>query len=186
MSAWMGHARARLPRVAESVAERARLTVVPRRQPSAPRTPFVVLVAMVLLGGVVGLLLFNTSMQQASFRATALESEADQLHALEQSLQMRVDHLRNPQRVAVKAQQLGMVSLVNPAFIKLSDGTVLGDAAPASGLDRQRITPLPTPKPPSLRRPLVTVIADLAPDPRADGVPSDEPATDRGTTEAPE
>ena len=36
---------------------------------AAPRVPFVTLVSLMLLGGVVGLLMFNTSMQQASFRA---------------------------------------------------------------------------------------------------------------------
>ena len=56
--------------------ERARLTVVPRRPSPAPRMPFMILVAPALLGGVVGLLLFNTSMQQASYKATALELQA--------------------------------------------------------------------------------------------------------------
>ncbi|MGH3307948.1 MAG: hypothetical protein ACRDOX_09690, partial [Nocardioides sp.] len=61
---------------AEAAVERARLTVVPRRRTRAARMPFVMLVSLVLLGGVIGLLLFNTSMQQASFAATALEEQA--------------------------------------------------------------------------------------------------------------
>ena len=44
-------------------------------------------VVMLLVGGIVGLLLFNTSMQQASFAATSLESEATPLAAREQTLQ---------------------------------------------------------------------------------------------------
>ena len=40
----------------------------------AARTPFVVLVIGLLVAGVVGLLMFNTHMQQASFRATALQT----------------------------------------------------------------------------------------------------------------
>ena len=56
------------PRFAEAAVERARLTVVPAPAPAshAPRVPFATLVS-VLLGGVVGLLMFNTQMQQASF-----------------------------------------------------------------------------------------------------------------------
>ncbi len=187
MSAWMSQARdrmpTRLPRIADYAVERARLTVVPRRQTTAPRMPFVILVALVLLGGVVGLLLFNTSMQQASFKATALEQQAAQLHATEQSLQMELDQLRDPQLVASRAQELGMVPLVNPAFIRLSDGTVLGNPVPASSLDAQRLTPLPSRKPAELRLPPVKVIATQVPDTGVDGVPSDRTGSSTGTTE---
>ena len=188
MSAWMGQARAkmptRLPRIADYAVERARLTVVPRRQAPAPRMPFMILVALVLLGGVVGLLLFNTSMQQASFKATALELQADRLRAAEQSLQMELDELRDPQLVATRAQQLGMVPLVNPAFIDLSTGKVLGNPVPASELDAQRITPLPSRKPAELRLPPVVVVADQVPDTGVDGVPSDDTGSSDGTTDS--
>lgn len=157
MSAWMGQARTRLPRIADTAVERARLTVVPRRRPQAPRMPFMILVALVLLGGVVGLLLFNTSMQQSSFRATALEAKAAALHAKEQSLRMELDMLRDPQRVATRAQQLGMVPMVNPAFIDLADGAVLGNPQPASVEDRVRLEPLPTRRPAAFNLPPVIV-----------------------------
>ena len=77
--------------------------------PRAPRVPFVTLVSLLLLGGVVGLLLFNTSMQQASFAATALEEQATDLSAREQTLQMELERLRDPQRVAEAAKRQGMV-----------------------------------------------------------------------------
>ena len=189
MSAWMGHAQSRLnrlPRIAENAVERARLTVVPRQRRRAPRVPFMILVSLVLLGGVVGLLLFNTSMQQASFRATALETTAADLHAREQSLRMEVDQLRDPQRVATRAQELGMVPLVNPAFIRLSDGEVLGNPVPASAADAQRITPLPARKPAELRVPPVTVTLPAAPDRTASGAPSDTVGQGAGTTDTQE
>ncbi len=192
MSAWMGQAESRLtrltrlPRIAENAVERARLTVVPRRSPRAPRVPFMILVSMVLLGGVVGLLLFNTSMQQASFRATALEATAAELHAKEQSLRMEVDRLRDPQRVGTRAQELGMVPLLNPAFIRLSDGEVLGNPAPATVADAQRLTPLPARKPAELRVPPVTVTLPGTPDAPADGAPSDVVGQDAGTTDTQE
>lgn len=164
MSAWMSQARTRLPRFAETAAERARLTVVPRRRPATPRVPFMILVSLVLLGGVVGLLLFNTSMQQASFAATALEAKADRLKAREQGLQMQIDRLRDPQRVATRAKALGMVPMVNPAFIDLSDGAVLGNPAPATAEDGIRLDPLPSRKPAALNLPpLVLEPAEPAP-----------------------
>jgi hypothetical protein len=143
--------RVRFARLAESAVERARLTVVPRQRPAAPRTPFVILVAVVLLGGVVLLLMFNTSMQQASFKATRLEQQATLLNAKEQQLRMELDNLRDPQRVSEEAARLGMVPMVTPAFLKLSDGTVLGVPQPATGESRFRIRPLPQQMPDSFK-----------------------------------
>ncbi len=177
MSAWTGPAGARVPHLGDDAVERARLTVVPRRGPRAPRVPFVVLVSLVLLGGLVGLLVVNTHMQQQSFRATALEADAAELHATEQSLRMELDQLRDPQRVALQAQGLGMVPMVNPAFLRLSGGAELGRPIPAAAADRQRLSPLPPPKPVTkpLDEPLVSGV---------DGVPSDTPGASPGTTEA--
>lgn len=197
MSAWLGQQRVRLPRFAEDAVERARLTVVPRpRRRRAPRVPFMILVSMVLLGGVVGLLLFNTHMQQVSFRATALEAKADALHAEQQSLRMDLDRLRDPQRVGRRAQRLGMVSMANPAFLRLSDGAVLGDPAPSAATDAQRLTALPPPKPRDFIKRPVTVRADPStpestgstlpkepPDSGAVGVPSDVSGGSAGTTD---
>jgi len=151
--------RGRVPRIAEAAVERARLTVVPRRAVRAARVPFVALVSLLLVGGVVGLLLFNTSMQQASFRATALEEDAQILAAQEQSLQMEVEMLRDPQRVAEEARRIGMVPPANPAFIRLSDGKVLGTPTAAVPQDGIRIVPLPTRKPRNLRPHVVIVPA---------------------------
>lgn len=133
------HSRARVQRIAEAAVERARLTVVPRVRSRAPRVPFVTLVSLMLVGGVVGLLMFNTSMQQNAFTATALESQANDLTSREQTLQMQLEKLRDPQRVAERAQRLGMVPAANPAFIRLSDGKVLGTPTAATAEDRFNI-----------------------------------------------
>lgn len=151
MSTLMNQARNRVPRFAEAAVERARLTVVPRRVQKAPRVPFVSLVSLLLVTGVIGLLLFNTNMQQASFVATSMEQRASLLDAKEQSLQMELDRLRDPQRVAARAKKLGMVPAASPAFLRLSDGEVLGTPVAAEPTDAMRIAPLPTRKPKSLR-----------------------------------
>lgn len=151
MSILMDQARNRVPRIAEAAVERARLSVVPRRAQKAPKVPFVSLVSLLLVTGVVGLLLFNTSMQQASFTATSLEQRAAVLDANEQALQMEIDTLRDPQKVATRAKQLGMVPRTNPAFIRLPDGKVLGNPTVAQPDDAMQIAPLPTRKPKSLR-----------------------------------
>jgi hypothetical protein len=148
--------RTRVPRFAEAAVERARLTVVPPRRQlgrtQAARTPFAVLVLAMLVAGVVGLLMFNTNMQQTSFKATALQERVNVLTAKEQSLNMELDQLRDPQRLAIAAKRLGMVAPAEPAFVRLLDGRVLGNPTPASPADAVRVTPLPAPKPGSLRQ----------------------------------
>ncbi|MGH3361337.1 MAG: hypothetical protein ACRDOM_02670 [Nocardioides sp.] len=167
--------RSRMPKVGRGLAgaavERARLTVVPRRRTRAARMPFVMLVSLVLLGGVIGLLLFNTSMQQASFAASALEQQASTLTAREQTLKMELEMLRNPQRVAEQARKLGMVPASNPAFLDLQSGRVLGKPATATRLNSLRIKPQPPALPASLHRePIVHRVVAA-------------PATSRGSTD---
>ncbi|MGB0098796.1 MAG: hypothetical protein WBP61_00815 [Nocardioides sp.] len=157
MSSPVAQVRSRMPRIAEVAVERARLTVVPRQRARAGRMPFVALVSMVLLGGVVGLLLFNTSMQQASFAATALEGQATTLAARQQALEMDLDRLRNPQRIATAAQRLGMVPAGNVAFLELGDGQIVGEPSPGDAGTPFRINPLPPRKPAAIDPPPTVV-----------------------------
>ncbi len=136
------------PRIAQAALQRARLTVVPRtRRSRAPRVPFVTFVSVILLAGVVGLLLFNTSMQQASFKATALQNQATDLGAQQEALEMDLAALREPNRLAKLAQQMGMVIPAQAGVIDLSTGRISGSPAPASGNDRIPLH-MPGPKKP--------------------------------------
>lgn len=163
MNADRSGARARMPRFAEAAVERARLTVVPQRalgRTQARRTPFAVLVLAMLVAGVVGLLMFNTSMQQSSFKATALQQQVTELTAKEQSLNMELDDLRDPQHLAVEAKRrLHMVAPSSPAFLRLADGRVLGTPTPATTADAVRINSLPAKLPAAIARKTVIVKA---------------------------
>jgi hypothetical protein len=142
--------RTRVTRIAQEAVDRARLTVVPRVRSRAPRVPFVTLVSLVLVGGIVGLLLFNTSMQQASFTASSLEGQADTLAAREQTLRMELDELRDPQRVATQAQQMGMVIPSAPVFLDLESGTTSGVRTPATRENAIQLQPPAPIKPANL------------------------------------
>jgi len=168
MSSLINSARAgarRVPRFADAAVERARLTVVPPRRSlgrtQAARTPFAVLVLAMLAAGVVGLLMFNTNMQQASFQATALQDRVNVLTAQEQSLDLELDELRDPQNLAVAAKALGMVAPSRPAFVRLSDGRILGNPTPATPDEAVRINPLPSQLPPSVRQKKIIVKAPV-------------------------
>ncbi|MDQ6524137.1 hypothetical protein RB608_11025 [Nocardioides sp. LHD-245] len=156
------------PRIAQAALQRARLTVVPRRRTQAPRVPFVTFVSIILLGGVVGLLMFNTSMQQASFRETALQNQATDLGAQQEALEMDLQVLNDPAHVAAAAERLGLVMPTGAGVLHLGSGKISGDPQPATGADR-----LPL-EPPGPRRP-----AELDPPPvkekvkaATDGVPA--------------
>lgn len=149
--------RTRVTRIAQEAVDRARLTVVPRVRTRAPRVPFVTLVSLVLVGGIVGLLLFNTSMQQASFSAANLEDQADALAAREQTLRMELDDLRDPQRVATQAQQMGMVIPAAPVFLDLRTGKTSGVRTPATREDAVQLLP-PAPRMPAVLAPPTTVV----------------------------
>jgi cell division protein FtsB len=137
----------RVTGLAGAALQRARLTVVPRTRTRTSQLPFVMLVSFVLLAGVIGLLMFNTSMQQAAFAATSMERQAATLTAREQTLRMELDQLRDPQRIARQAQDMGMVLPTAPAFLRLSDGKVLGTPTPATREDPLRLLPKAPAKP---------------------------------------
>lgn len=111
--------------------QRSLRAVRPRRT-SAARLPFVVLVSALLIGGVVGLLMFNTSMQQAAFTETKLQEQATNLAAREQTMSMELQTTQDPQQVAKKARKLGMVLPQSPAILHVPSGEVSGKPDPGN------------------------------------------------------
>jgi hypothetical protein len=105
---------------------------------------------MVLLAGIVGLLLFNTSMQQAAFASTSLQQQADALAARQQTLQMDLDRLRDPQRIAAAAMKLHMVQAPDVAFLDMRTGRIRGVPAPGSAASTFPIWPKEPAKPAAL------------------------------------
>ena len=95
------------------------------------RAPFVGLVVLLIVAGLMALLTLNTAMQQASFTVSRLERQAAALVDREQALAQQVAVEEAPQRLAERAASLGMVPSENPAFIRVADGTILGVPAPA-------------------------------------------------------
>ena len=145
----------RMPRIAGAAVERARLSVVPVARTRAAKVPFVSLVTVLLLGGVVGL--FNTSMQQSAFAATSLEQRATVLSARQEALATKLERLRDPQEIARRAQKMGMQVPAAPLFLDLADGSVSGDPAGATLGARLPLDPLPPARPSELDPPVTVV-----------------------------
>ncbi len=184
MSSLLSPARVRMPRPASSAVERARLALVPVRVTRAPRAPFAALVLGVLAAGIVGLLMFNTHMQQGAFYATSLQAKADALTAREQSLQMQLDQLRDPQHLAQVGRSLGMVAPGTPAFVDLATGHILGKPTVATSADGVRVTPLPAGLPSPLNPSPIIVRVQAPVNPTTPTVPGSTTSTTTRTQTA--
>ncbi|MDT0346525.1 FtsB family cell division protein [Streptomyces litchfieldiae] len=104
--------------------------LVPARSSTAARTPFVLLLVVLLGAGMLGLLFLNASLNQGSFELSELRSETRELTDEQQELQAEVDAYAAPDALAERARELGLVPGGPPAFIS-PDGSVLGDTEPA-------------------------------------------------------
>jgi outer membrane biosynthesis protein TonB len=117
------------------------LTLLRRPIHRAPRTPFAVLLVIIAGLGLVGLLLINTQLQQGAVQISRIDRENQILRERVQTLTQNVAAAAAPQRLAARAHELGMVPNPRPAFLRISDGTVLGDPKVAEG------PPPPPPQP---------------------------------------
>lgn len=120
------------PKVVPSPASPRLRVVPPPRRRRSPRTPFVLLVVGLLAGGLLGLLMLNTVLAQDAFVLHDLRTQSSALSDREDALVQQVAAREAPGALAARARALGMVPNPNPAFIRLSDGTVLGKPAPAT------------------------------------------------------
>ncbi len=118
-------------RSATVLRRRPALAVVPERRVVLGRAPFVGGVVVMLVAGLLGLLALNTALAKDAFRLHTLTVDGRALEDREQTLAQEVERLRAPQSLAEKAAALGMVQAGPPAFLRLSDGVVLGSPTPA-------------------------------------------------------
>jgi hypothetical protein len=73
-----------------------------------PRIPFVLLVLALLGGGLICLLVVNTTLGATSFRISQLQSDNANMSVREQTLLGQVANERSPQGIEDRAYQLGM------------------------------------------------------------------------------
>jgi cell division protein FtsB len=127
-----------------------RLRLVPAPGARASSGAYVVLLAMLLAAGLLGLLAVTTVLAQGSFATSDLTRKQDALAQREQALQQEVARLQSPQQLAAAATALGMVGTHNPVFIDTRTRRVLGvpQAAPRRA-SAATASPSPTPTGPA-------------------------------------
>lgn len=96
-----------------------------------PRAPFVVLVLLLVVGGVVGILLLNTKINENAFVLHELRQRQVELDQREQRLEQEIAQASSPAQLAAAARRLGLVDRRDErAYLRLSGGP--GDQ-PAGG-----------------------------------------------------
>lgn len=113
---------------------RPRLRVVTGAPPKHGGATFSIICASLLAAGLIGLLLLNTALAQGSFTLHDLRATSAQLTDSEDSLTQSLEISKSPANLAAKAAAMGMVPAQSVAFLRLSDGKVLGVAKPAKAL----------------------------------------------------
>ncbi|MFF4131507.1 septum formation initiator family protein [Streptomyces mirabilis] len=113
----------RKPELRGRAARLARL--LPAGGGQAARTPFVLLVVLLLGGGLIGLLVLNSALSEGSFHLDDLQRDTKSLTDEEQALQRDVDTYSAPDALQRRARELGMVPGGDPAFLN-PDGSVKG------------------------------------------------------------
>jgi hypothetical protein len=99
-----------------------------------PRMHFVLLVLGLLGGGLVCLLVVNTTLGATSFRLSQLQRDNAKLSLQEQSLQGTIQNEQAPEQIAQRAYQLGMRAESNATILDLRNGRSYKLHDPASAL----------------------------------------------------
>jgi cytoskeletal protein RodZ len=113
---------------------RSHLRIVsPLRPEKASRGVFALVVGGLLLVGMVGILVINTSLAQGAFTVSELQAQRSDLAKQEQALSEAVAAAAAPENLEQQARGMGMVPTENPVFLDVESGKVLGNPKPADG-----------------------------------------------------
>ncbi|MGV9243971.1 septum formation initiator family protein [Streptomyces sp. NPDC003710] len=148
----------RTPELKGRAARLARLIPAGGRR-GAARTPFVLLVVLLLGGGLIGLLVLNSALSEGAFKLDDLQRQTKNLTDEEQALQRDVDAYAAPDALQRRARELGMVPGGDPAFLN-PDGTVKGVPSAAA---QQAAAGTAAPRPPEVLSPYPEATAQPSP-----------------------
>jgi cell division protein FtsB len=159
----------------------------------AARTPFVLLVVVLLGGGLIGLLVLNSALSAGSFQLDDLQRDTKSLTDEEQALQRDVDAYSAPDALQRRARELGMVPGGDPAFLN-PDGSVRG--VPSAAAEQSSVSvpvirppevllPAPSPTPTESQGSAGPSTPAEPPAPTAPAVPTEAPEPLAGTVTEP-
>ncbi|KKK02444.1 hypothetical protein [Micromonospora sp. HK10] len=110
-----------------------RLRVAPPPPVRVPRAPFVGLILVLVVGGVLGILAVNTKINENAFKLEKLQQQQAKLDVDQQQLEKEIADQKAPGNLTANARKLGLVESDDPAYIRLPDGKTIGIPHPAEG-----------------------------------------------------
>jgi hypothetical protein len=122
--------------VAPPAKTRPRLRPVADPKPRLARVPFLLVVIGLFGLGMAGLLMLNTTLQNQTFEARALNRQVTELAYVQADLEQRLDSYGTPGELARRASALGMRPNPQPAFLVLPEGQIVGEPKPVSGQEQ--------------------------------------------------
>src|SRR2546430_17653616 len=85
------------------------LRVAPPAPVSVPRAPFVALVLVVVVAGVLGILVLNTKINENAFTLNHLQNQHNSLDQQEQQLDHHLAELESPNSLKAATHRLGLI-----------------------------------------------------------------------------
>ncbi len=122
---------------ATAAIQRPRLEVVSSRTQRRARPK--AFYAMVTVGGLIAILLaqllLSIAVSNGAYQIAGLHKQQSELTRDQQALTEELQVLRSPQHLAGSAEVLGMVTNPSTAYLRLSDGAVIGNPVAARASD---------------------------------------------------
>jgi hypothetical protein len=99
-----------------------------------PKSFYAVLAVSSVFALFLAQLMLSIVLSDGAYQISSLQSEQTQLSRTQQDLAEKLDLLASPQSLAQRAESLGMVvGSSSPAFLRLSDGALVGTPVAATG-----------------------------------------------------
>lgn len=102
-----------------------RLVAQAKRKPKSILMPTLCVLASAVILGLQ--LMLSILSQQDAYELNRLSGQQRDLNRVSRVLEQSVEALNSPQNLAENAVSLGMVQNAQPAYLRLSDGTMIGD-----------------------------------------------------------
>ncbi|RFA15117.1 hypothetical protein B7R22_07240 [Subtercola boreus] len=97
-----------------------------------PKLAYAAVVVVGVFSIVVAQLMLSIGLSNGAYEISSLQTEQKEIDRSNSALSEQLDGLSAPQSLAASAEALGMVANVHPAYLRLSDGAVLGTPTTAS------------------------------------------------------
>ena len=124
------------PQERQQIAKPRHIEIVTTRaqRRARPKAFYAVLAVSAVFALFLAQLMLSIVVSDGAYQISSLQAEQNQLSRTEQGLAEKLDLLASPQSLAQRAESLGMVvGTSSPAFLRLSDGALVGTPIAATG-----------------------------------------------------